>query len=755
MDQVQRVGKAALPLRRRGVWLGLVVIVAGLVGMSSLTLGRDQAPGARKEPAPTSSLAAAEMILRGPDQAVAGQRFTLEVLIVNSGATALKDLEIVARMDAHLEQESKEREHREAIDAIAPDDLHIVRLLLTPRKTGPAGVDITLRAKNGAKEEIRHVLPVASADPSARPPERPDNGSPLQFKITPLKKCFADRPCTLLIHVLNTDSKAMEKKLDLVVSYGTPTKGPFAGPILHSGPGPVNIKMRMGMPAPVSSNPVRQAELSIPALAAGEGRTIPIRITPRRIGEMNIAITPKFVGKDPAPAKMPASTKLQVNFDPSLPIERLLPIRAAVNLQPRLPQKLADVPEVALEDPCDKPVPADEAFEHVAHLIEKINHVNTKKTDAFMEALAGKRSDVQGLPLIMGDACRLSPERGRNFAAELNTLRQAMTNPAAMASQLPNPAGQQALDEAIKARIAALVQVVGPEGAQLGRQMVKYLATIAHVDATRALAKLAVFAQEEQVRGDAVAALATRRDKDYNDILLAGLNYPWPAVAQRAADAIVKLKRADLAPQLVAMLERPDPRAPQAQDQDGKKVTVVRELVRINHLRNCLLCHSPASPAAAPGNVAPQVGLEEAGEVKGGLAARVGMALAGPLTAPVPLPGQQLPTPSPQSGYGQFTVPDTLLAFDVTYLRQDFSVKLPVAKAQPWPEMQRFDFLVRAREVSEKEAQAYRDLLRPVEGDLSPYQRTAVASLRQLTGQEAEPNAAAWRRVLNQDKGEK
>lgn len=84
MDQVQRVGKAALPLRRRGVWLGLVVIVAGLVGMSSLTLGRDQAPGARKEPAPTSSLAAAEMILRGPDQAVAGQRFTLEGPIVNS-----------------------------------------------------------------------------------------------------------------------------------------------------------------------------------------------------------------------------------------------------------------------------------------------------------------------------------------------------------------------------------------------------------------------------------------------------------------------------------------------------------------------------------------------------------------------------------------------------------------------------------------------------------------------------------------------
>ena len=81
-------------------------------------------------------------------------------------------------------------------------------------------------------------------------------------------------------------------------------------------------------------------------------------------------------------------------------------------------------------------------------------------------------------------------------------------------------------------------------------------------------------------------------------------------------------------------------------------------------------------------------------------------------------------------------------------------MKLPVAKVNPWPEVQRFDFLVRTREVSEKEAQVLRELLRPVEGDLSPYQRAAVASLRQLTGQDAEPNAAAWRRVLERDKND-
>src|SRR5262249_36635694 len=151
---------------------------------------------------------------------------------------------------------------------------------------------------------------------------------------------------------------------------------------------------------------------------------------------------------------------------------------------------------------------------------------------------------------------------------------------------------------------------------------------------------------------------------------------------------IVKLKQMDLAPELVAMLERPDPRAPRVEEKDGKKVTVVHEMVRINHLRNCLLCHSPAKASATP-NAGESVELEGLG--------RSGLVANG-LTAPVPLPNQPLPTPTPHGGYGHFTVPDTQLAFDVTYLRQDFSVKLPVANAQPWPEMQRFDFLVRTRE---------------------------------------------------------
>jgi len=93
------------------------------------------------------------------------------------------------------------------------------------------------------------------------------------------------------------------------------------------------------------------------------------------------------------------------------------------------------------------------------------------------------------------------------------------------------------------------------------------------------------------------------------------------------------------------------------------------------------------------------------------------------------------------------------VSFDVTYLRQDFSVKLPVTNAQPWPAQQRFDFLVRTRAITDKEAEVYGNLLRPAKNsDLSPYQQAALTSLRILTGRDTEPTATAWRGLLAQIK---
>ena len=115
------------------------------------------------------------------------------------------------------------------------------------------------------------------------------------------------------------------------------------------------------------------------------------------------------------------------------------------------------------------------------------------------------------------------------------------------------------------------------------------------------------------------------------------------------------------------------------------------------------------------------------------------------LTGAVPIPGE--PLPSFQEGYRNST-PELAVRIDATYLRQDFSVFMKVAHATPWPEMQRFDFLVRSREITEDELAAYRDLIaRAEEGVLNPYHRAAVNALRELTGRDAAPTAEAWRWV--------
>ena len=82
---------------------------------------------------------------------------------------------------------------------------------------------------------------------------------------------------------------------------------------------------------------------------------------------------------------------------------------------------------------------------------------------------------------------------------------------------------------------------------------------------------------------------------------------------------------------------------------------------------------------------------------------------------------------------------------DVQFFRQDFSVALTVGPVQEL----RFDFLVRTRVVSEKEAEIFRDkLAKRGPGAVTPYERAILYALRELTGRDTEPTAAAWRKLL-------
>lgn len=506
-------------------------------------------------------------------------------------------------------------------------------------------------------------------------------------------------------------------------------------------------------------------------------------------------LPPAPTSNGPGPAPIPL---LQFNINPKSTLQELLPTppKNAASAGPLSGNDLNRVPEVQFEATSN--AVNEEALKRIAHQMAKINHLNDKKADGFLEALRKERVDLEGLPFAMGDACRTKGERSKQFALAVKQVHRALQRggaaappavpatssvapvinaplsnaaappppsaappgmpegtsaPAANAaapapSSLADPVAADELPEpesfwesyqklcleddskrgrerseqreiVTLARIAALTQILMPM-AEMHPGLAKYLSTVSHIEATRALARLALFSSEDDARKAALDALKIRRERDYTDILVSGLRYPWPAVARRAAEAITKLERNDLLPRLLDVLEQPDPRAPEMQDVKGKRVPVVRELVRVNHHRSCLLCH-------APGNT---------GKVSGDA-----------VIAEVPVPGQSL---NPPSGPYNASRQEILVRVDVTYLRQDFSALQAVADANPWPEMQRFDFLVRKRVLSDGEAAAYRAKLKPQEpGQFSPYQRAALAALRELTGRDTEPTPEAWRRLLH------
>jgi len=360
------------------------------------------------------------------------------------------------------------------------------------------------------------------------------------------------------------------------------------------------------------------------------------------------------------------------------------------------------------------PRTSDKLLEQTAHLMAKINFLNKQKTDRFMELLIENRPDLSGLPFILGDASRLDKERSEHLVVGIRRVRIFLQGTFDLFDLIAFFGGET--EKTVKdnrAFVAAMLQLEAPESSRMRLSIVQQLASFRETEATEALARLALFSEDKNVRDAALEKLQERNDQDLKAFILRGLQYPWPPVAKNAADALVRLKLVDLAPDLVSLLAKPDPRSPFLMEIKGKKVPVIRELVKINHLRNCLLCHAP-SPTK------------------------------GTLTAAVPIPGESLSTyylPSP----------DIRVRADVTYLRQDFSRMQKVPDADPWPEMQRFDFLVRTRILTEAEAKKYQAEFAKVEKN-SPYRQAALTALRALTGLDAEPTAAAWRKVLAQKK---
>jgi len=210
----------------------------------------------------------------------------------------------------------------------------------------------------------------------------------------------------------------------------------------------------------------------------------------------------------------------------------------------------------------------------------------------------------------------------------------------------------------------------------------------ADAESVQALVDRALFDIDPDVRSLALHLLKLEPTETVRSRLLDGFEYPWAPVTVNAAHALVELKDAGCLGALRNRLTLPDPCAPR-QNADGG--WTIRELVRVNHLKNCLLCHAPVvdQPNARP-------------------AAR---SARRPFTAFVPEPGEPLPPagqPYYSSGAGKGRGTYLSIHPDVTYLQQDFSVMHPVQFGSPWPDVQRFDYFIRERPIHQLEVGGHR-----------------------------------------------
>ena len=139
---------------------------------------------------------------------------------------------------------------------------------------------------------------------------------------------------------------------------------------------------------------------------------------------------------------------------------------------------------------------------------------------------------------------------------------------------------------------------------------------------------------------------------------------------------------------------------------------IQREMVAVNHLKNCLLCHSDSQYISDPGR------------------------------AVIPIWGERL---APVY-YGGTTGSAQMVRADVTYLRQDFSVIHKVKDAAPWPEHQRFDYLVRNKLLDAAQA---RKAAKQIGSQPNEYKASIVKALRILTNRRPDENTQqAWSSAL-------
>jgi hypothetical protein len=439
---------------------------------------------------------------------------------------------------------------------------------------------------------------------------------------------------------------------------------PAPAPAAVAAPDPARVP---APPAPPTEPPAPPVEPAVPAVPTAPGPAVP----PKRIGKLDVVF----------------KRRTQVSDE-------------------ELRKQLQSVAETGLNQ-----AGAEALYAPLVRGQAQVKNLDAELGPKALALLAtqSNRPDTIALPWIKGTDCEIGKEPAERLHVLSTRLRDALRKAVKADDVRPDPDALRAFlagDEwATPDALPALTQLLPAENAPVRTLLVELLAGIKGREAGVALAKRALFDLSPEVRERAVRALAERPPEEYGPVLYAGFRYPWPAAADHAAEAVAALRRTDLVPELVSLLKEPDPALPVKVE----KKYVVREVVRINHLSNCMLCHAPS--------------LARDDLVRGR----------------VPLPGEDPPPLYYQERTGLF------VRADRTYLRQDFSVVQPVANPGKWSGNQRYDYLLRTRAATKAEQTAYQKAERENKLPGSYPQRGSVLfALQELTGQDHGTTYDGW-----------
>ena len=482
------------------------------------------------------------------------------------------------------------------------------------------------------------------------------------------------------------------------------------------------------MPPPVQAEPVDQVVIREPELAKVAE---PIQLEPldQAACELEPAPAPRLEAMPEAkperkstPADIvDAKPAPQTAEPPMAPFKRMRPAPTADELV----RQLFQAKEIELEKPFRYGVARDLLVFAAQHRDEM-----PRPTPPIYA-----RIDLAGLPMRMGMDCHLGKESAEAMQILSRKLRSYMSESVSAEARANRSGVEDSRPSAdfVRGKLLAdgektwtaseavptLVQILQGEDRPMRLLMVELLARIKCREATQALAQRATFDVAADVREAAVNALRDRPSDDVREALIGGLRYPWPAAAEFAAEAFANLADKSAVPYLARLLDEPDPAAPYRLSKGANAGYFVREVVRVNHLRNCMMCHSPS--------------LGQSDLVR----------------APVPSQSQPLPPAFSPAYYQAPPSPGNMFVrADVTYLKQDFSTPQAVANPGPWPAHQRYDYFVRLKQVLPVETPAKSRIQASY-----PQKQAVLFALRELTGEDHGDTTADWQAYLQKMHG--